>query len=44
MKCASAAHRHRSPLVKVACIEDYLAGVPHPLSVVYTHPSVGDGP
>jgi phosphatase NudJ len=33
------AHRHRSPLV-LQCIEDYLAGVRHPLSVVYTHPNV----
>ena len=39
---ASAA-RHRSPLV-LQCIEDYLAGVRHPLSVIYTHPSVADGP
>jgi phosphatase NudJ len=35
---ASAA-RHRSPLV-LRCIEDYLAGVRHPLSVIYTDPSV----
>jgi hypothetical protein len=26
------------------CIEDYLAGVRYPLSVIYTHPSVADGP
>ena len=38
---ASAA-RHRSPLV-LQCIEDYLAGVRYPLSVIYTHPSVADG-
>ncbi|HET6829425.1 MAG TPA: NUDIX hydrolase [Ramlibacter sp.] len=31
--------RHRSPLV-LRCIEDYLAGVRHPLSAVYTDPSV----
>ncbi|MES2785224.1 MAG: NUDIX hydrolase [Pseudomonadota bacterium] len=30
---------HRSPLV-LQCIEDYLAGVRHPLSVIYTHPDV----
>lgn len=35
---ASAA-RHRSPLV-LRCIEDYLAGVRHPLSVIYSDPSV----
>ncbi len=35
---ASAA-RHRSPLV-LRCIEDYLAGVRYPLSVIYTDPSV----
>jgi ADP-ribose pyrophosphatase YjhB (NUDIX family) len=33
------AGRHRSPLV-LRCIEDYLAGVRHPLSSIYTHPSV----
>jgi 8-oxo-dGTP pyrophosphatase MutT (NUDIX family) len=33
------AARHRSPLV-LRCIEDYLAGVRYPLSVVYTHPSI----
>ena len=33
------AWRHRSPLV-LKCIEDYVAGVRHPLSVVYTHPNV----
>lgn len=31
--------RHRSPLV-LRCMEDYLAGVRHPLDVVYTDPSV----
>jgi len=31
--------RHRSPLV-LKCIEDYLAGVRHPLSVIHTDPSV----
>lgn len=31
--------RHRSPLV-LRCIEDYLAGVRHPLSAIYTDPSV----
>jgi hypothetical protein len=33
------AGRHRSPLV-LKCIEDYLAGVRHPLSAIYTAPSV----
>jgi ADP-ribose pyrophosphatase YjhB (NUDIX family) len=33
--------RHRSPLV-LRCIEDYLAGVRHPLSLVSTDPSVTD--
>jgi len=33
------AARHRSPLV-LRCIEDHIAGVRHPLSVVYTDPSV----
>lgn len=33
------ADRHRSPLL-VRCVEDYLAGIRHPLSAVYTHPSV----
>ena len=38
---ASAA-RHRSPLV-LQCIEDYLAGVRHPLSAIYTtHPWARD--
>ena len=31
--------RHRSPLV-LRCIEDYLAGIRHPLSAIYTDPSV----
>ena len=31
--------RHRSPLV-LQCIEDYLAGVRHPLSVIYADPSL----
>jgi 8-oxo-dGTP pyrophosphatase MutT (NUDIX family) len=31
--------RHRSPLV-IKCIEDYLAGVRHPLAAVYADPSV----
>lgn len=39
---ASAA-RHRSPLVQ-RCIEDYIAGVRHPLSVIYTDSSILAGP
>jgi phosphatase NudJ len=35
----SSAQRHRSPLV-LRCVEDYLAGVRHPLSAVYTDPSL----
>ncbi|RZL64129.1 MAG: NUDIX hydrolase [Variovorax sp.] len=31
--------RHRSPLL-LQCIEDYLAGQRHPLSLIYTDPSV----
>ncbi len=31
--------KHRSPLV-LQCVEDYLAGRRHPLSVIHTHPSV----
>lgn len=31
--------RHRSPML-LRCMEDYLAGVRHPLSLVYTDPSV----
>lgn len=37
---ASAA-RHRSPLV-VRCIDDYVAGLRHPLGAITTHPSVYD--
>jgi phosphatase NudJ len=33
------APRHRSPLL-LRCVEDYLAGMRHPLSVVQTHESV----
>jgi ADP-ribose pyrophosphatase YjhB (NUDIX family) len=33
------APRHRSPLL-LRCLEDYLAGVRHPLSVLYTDPGV----
>jgi phosphatase NudJ len=33
------APRHRSPLL-LRCLEDYLAGVRYPLSVVYTDPGV----
>jgi ADP-ribose pyrophosphatase YjhB (NUDIX family) len=35
----ASAGRHRSPLL-LRCVEDYLAGVRHPLSAIYTHPSV----
>lgn len=35
----ASAPRHRSPLV-VRCMDDYLAGARHPLSLVYTDPSV----
>jgi len=35
----ASAGRHRSPLL-MRCVEDYLAGVRHPLSAIYTHPSV----
>jgi phosphatase NudJ len=31
--------RHRSPLL-MRCVDDYLAGIRHPLSAVYTDPSV----
>ena len=31
--------RHRSPLL-LRCVEDYLAGARHPLSVIYTDPGV----
>ena len=30
---------HRSPLV-LQCVDDYLAGRSHPLSMIHTHPSV----
>ena len=33
------ADRHRSPLV-LRCLEDYLAGVRHPLEAVYCDPSI----
>lgn len=33
------AERHRSPLV-LRCLDDYLAGVRHPLSSVYCDPSI----
>ena len=33
--------RHRSPLV-LRCIEDYLAGIAHPLSLIHTDPTVRD--
>lgn len=35
--------RHRSPLL-LRCMEDYLAGIRHPLSVITTDPSVFEGP
>jgi 8-oxo-dGTP pyrophosphatase MutT (NUDIX family) len=35
----ASASRHRSPLV-LKCVEDYLAGVRHPLEAVYADPSV----
>jgi 8-oxo-dGTP pyrophosphatase MutT (NUDIX family) len=35
----ASAERHRSPLV-LRCMEDYLSGVRHPLSVVYSDPSI----
>lgn len=35
----ASAHRHRSPLL-MRCVDDYLAGVRHPLSAIYTDPSV----
>ena len=31
--------RHRSPLL-LQCIEDYLGGARHPLSLIHTDPSV----
>jgi phosphatase NudJ len=33
------AERHRSPLV-LRCLDDYLAGVRHPLSAIYCDPSI----
>jgi phosphatase NudJ len=33
--------RHRSPLV-LRCIEDHLAGITHPLSLIHTDPTVRD--
>lgn len=38
----ASADRHRSPLV-LRCIEDFLAGARHPLSLVYTDASVAEG-
>ena len=38
----ASAERHRSPLV-LKCVEDYLAGARHPLSVIYSDPSVAAG-
>lgn len=38
----ASADRLRSPLV-LKCIEDYLAGLRHPLSAIYTDPSVTAG-
>jgi phosphatase NudJ len=38
----ASATRHRSPLV-LRCLEDYLAGARHPLSLVYTDASVTGG-
>jgi phosphatase NudJ len=35
----ASAERHRSPLV-LRCMEDYLAGVRHPLTAVYCDPSI----
>lgn len=39
----ASAHRHRSPLV-LRCMEDYLAGVRHPLEVLHTDESVWHRP
>jgi phosphatase NudJ len=39
----ASAPRHRSPLL-LRCLEDYLAGVRHPLSLVQTHDSVWRDP
>lgn len=38
----ASAQRHRSPL-PLRCMEDYLAGIRHPLSTVYIDPSVTSG-
>ena len=35
----ASAERHRSPLL-LRCMDDYLAGIRHPLSVIYTDPGV----
>lgn len=35
----ASAHRHRSPLL-LRCVDDHLAGVNHPLSLITTDPSV----
>ncbi|HSV37107.1 MAG TPA: NUDIX hydrolase [Ramlibacter sp.] len=35
----ASADRHRSPLL-LRCMEDHLAGVRHPLSLIYTDPAV----
>jgi len=35
----ASAPRHRSPLL-LRCMEDYLAGLRHPLSLIYTDPGV----
>jgi phosphatase NudJ len=39
IRATAAQGLHRSPLV-LQCVEDYLAGVRHPLSVIHTDPSV----
>src|SRR6478735_3312663 len=39
IRATAAEGRHRSPLV-LQCVEDYLAGVRHPLSVIHTDASV----
>jgi len=38
----ASAQRHRSPLL-LRCVEDYVAGVRHPLSVLHTHDSIWHG-
>jgi ADP-ribose pyrophosphatase YjhB (NUDIX family) len=35
----ASAPRHRSPLL-LRCLDDYLAGIRHPLSLIYTDPGV----